>query len=299
MFLRASLSATSALVGVLLCATLFAQAPMTGVYPTSIVPQQTTQPIQQTSPQAVSESAASLQAQQQHPLAPAIAMAERVKQNIDNSVRDYSATIEKCEQIDGKLGEPEFAFIKVRNKPFSVYMSFLAPEKLKGQECMFIEGQNEDKMYAHAPPGTIRYKFGTVKIAPTSAIAMQGQRYPITEMGILNLTTKLIDVGKHDMQYGECDVKFIENAKVNGTVCTVTQVTHPVPRRNFLFHMARIFVDNQLQVPIRYEAYDWPTQPGGKPVLLEEYTYMNLKLNQGFTDADFDVHNPNYNFNVK
>ena len=41
--------------------------------------------------------------------------------------------------------------------------------------------------------------------------------------------------------------------------------------------------------------YDW----SGKPQLLEEYTYLNLKLNNGFTDADFDVRNPNYQFNSK
>jgi hypothetical protein len=72
-----------------------------------------------------------------------------------------------------------------------------------------------------------------------------------------------------------------------------------VPRRNFLFNVARIYIDDQLEVPIRYEAYDWPAQAGGAPVLLEEYTYMNLQLNSGLTDADFNVHNPAYTFNVK
>ncbi len=59
---------------------------------------------------------------------------------------------------------------------------------------------------------------------------------------------------------------------------------------------ARIFVDDQLNVPVRYEAYEWPRQPGGKPELIEEYTYLNLKLNNGFTDADFDTHNKDYHF---
>ncbi len=244
-------------------------------------------------------SAAVVPQPQQHPLVPAIELATKVQQNVDSNIRDYSATIEKREQIDGKLGDPEYAIIKVRQHPFSVYMSFLAPERLKGQECMYIEGANDDKMFAHAPPGTLRGKFGTVKISPTSAPAMQGQRYPITELGISNLTRKLIEVGQHDMQFGECEVKFFQKAKVNGRECTVIQVVHPTPRRNFIFHMARIYLDDQLQVPIRYEAYDWPTETGGKPVLLEEYTYMNLKLNPGLTDADFDVRNPAYGFNVK
>jgi hypothetical protein len=29
---------------------------------------------------------------------------------------------------------------------------------------------------------------------------------------------------------------------------------------------------------------------------MEEYTYMDIKLNNGFTDADFDDNNPNYGF---
>ncbi len=37
-------------------------------------------------------------------------------------------------------------------------------------------------------------------------------------------------------------------------------------------------------------------QPGGQPQLLEEYTYLNVKLNVGLTDADFDDKNPEYNF---
>jgi hypothetical protein len=52
-------------------------------------------------------------------------------------------------------------------------------------------------------------------------------------------------------------------------------------------------------MPIRYEAYDWPAQQGGQPQLLEEYTYLDVKLNQGYSDADFDVYNPQYQFNKK
>lgn len=49
-------------------------------------------------------------------------------------------------------------------------------------------------------------------------------------------------------------------------------------------------------MPVRYAAYSWPSRPGGGPELIEEYTYLNLKLNPGLTDQDFDYHNPEYNF---
>src|SRR4051812_31408 len=117
--------------------------------------------------QTVPQAAPQLSGAQQHPLVPALEMAYKSKAYMDANLRDYSATVVKQERIDGVLGENEFAFIKVRNQPFSVYMSFIKPEKLEGQECMYIAGQNGDKMYAPAPPGTLRGKFGTVSISPT------------------------------------------------------------------------------------------------------------------------------------
>jgi len=108
----------------------------------------------------------------------------------------------------------------------------------------------------------------------------------------------LVEIGEKDLQYAECEVKFIEGAKINpgNRICTCIQVVHPIPRRNFLFNMARIYVDEELNLPVRYEAYDWPKVAGEEPVLTEEYTYINLKLNNGFTDADFDINNSKYKF---
>jgi hypothetical protein len=176
----------------------------------------------------------------------------------------------------------------------SVYMKFLKPKDLQGREVVWVEGANDGKMWAH---GTgIQKVFGTVELSPTSPLAMKGNRYPITETGIQNLIERLIEVAVKDADYGECQVKFVTGAKINNRSCTLIQVTHPVPRRNFLFHVARIFVDDEMDLPVRYEAYDWPAEPGGPPEPIEQYTYLNIKLNNGFTDFDFDIHNPNYGF---
>jgi hypothetical protein len=232
----------------------------------------------------------------EHPLMPALRWAYDGIGNVEK-IEDYSATLAKQERIGGKLADYEYMFIKMRHRPFSVYMNFLAPAGLKGQEVMFIEGKNEGKMWAHGVG--VQAVFGTVSLEPTSVIAMKNQHYPLTELGILNMVRRLVEVGETDRHYGECEVNFIKNAKVNDRVCTCIQVTHPVPRRNFLFHLARIFVDDELNLPIRYESYDWPKEAGGPPELIEQYTYLNLKINNGFTDGDFDVKNPNYKFPSK
>jgi hypothetical protein len=75
--------------------------------------------------------------------------------------------------------------------------------------------------------------------------------------------------------------------KINGRGCTLLEVIHPTPRPHFDFNIARVYIDDELSLPVRYEAYSWPTQPGGKPELLECYTYLNLKINIGLQEKNF------------
>jgi hypothetical protein len=234
----------------------------------------------------------------EHPLMPVLRWAYAGLGDLDK-VPDYSATLAKRERIGGKVMDYQYMFVKVRQHPFSVYLRFLGPADMKGQEVVYVEGKNKGSMLAHGVG--LEGKFGTLPLKPDGAIAMRNQVYPLTELGILNLTKRLVEVGEHDAKFGECDVKFYEGAKIKdghggSRVCTCIEVVHPVPRQNFRFHLARIFVDKELNLPIRYESFDWPKTQGGRPELLEEYTYLNLKLNNGFSDADFDVKNPAYNF---
>lgn len=229
----------------------------------------------------------------EHPLLPAVRWAKQCQQNMRN-IHDYSAKMAKRERIDGVLTDYEYLKVKVRHEPFSVYVAFIGPAKVKGQEAIYVKGRNDGKLLAHA--NGMRKIFGTVSLHPDSMLAMTGNRYPITEMGIRRLTERLIEVGEHDARFGECEVKAFANTKINGRDCVCLRVVHPVRRREFLFSMAKIYVDSEHNVPVRYEAYDWPREPGGEPLLTEEYTYLDLKLNNGFTDRDFEVTNPEYQF---
>jgi hypothetical protein len=229
----------------------------------------------------------------EHPLIAALQWAEAGKQEIEK-IHDYKAILVKRERHDGKLGDYEYIFMKFRQKPLSVYMYFLGPPQERGQEVIYFPQRDGGRMWAHGVG--VRKMFGTVSLNPDGPVAMKGNHYPIYKLGLMNLVDQLIEVGQHDAKYGECEVKFIPGTKVNERVCTCLEVMHPRPRRTFLFHKARIFVDDELGVPVRYEAYYWPREPEGRPELIEEYTYLNLELNNGFTDADFDLHNPKYGF---
>ncbi len=248
----------------------------------------------------------------QHPLAPIIARAEEAREKLRKEVKDYSATLVKRERIDGVLLGHQYIYTKIRQEqengrgevtaPFSVYMNFLAPDDVKGRECLYVQGRNGNKLTAHdGGTGLLQAIKAavTVNIDPESDLAMNGNKYPITDVGLENLLTKLIVAASEDMQRdpSETKVDTFKGTKINDRVCTCLQSVHPVNNGHYRFHIARIYVDDELQLPIRYESYGWPTREGEKPPLLEEYTYLNLKLNNGFTDRDFDRANANYNFN--
>ena len=227
----------------------------------------------------------------EHPLMPALRFARQALGEIDANMQGYSAMLYKQERINGELGEEEVSYIKIRHQPFGVYMFFVKPNK--GRECL----------YNHAPDGQVgklvamdcgwKRRFGKLEIDPNGNLAMKGQKYPITKLGLRNLTSELIDVATNDVQFQECEVRTAQT-NINGRSVTLLEVVHPVPRQNFRFHKAEVFIDNELHVPVRYAAYLWPQNPGEAPPLEEAYTYINLKVNNGFTNADFDKENPEY-----
>ncbi|MHC4406542.1 MAG: DUF1571 domain-containing protein [Planctomycetota bacterium] len=238
-----------------------------------------------------------------HPLMPIVRLARDRLQAMNTAVGDYTCTLVKRERIDGLLLDYEYLFVKVRHRqvrndrvvvPFSVYLRFLGPADLKGREVVYVEGKNKGQLIARR--GGPRFDYVMTAIDPQGDLAMSRSHYPITEMGIKNLIERLLEVAEEDMQHGECEVNEFPDSKINGRSCRLVTVEHPVRRDHFRYHRARIFIDDQLQLPIRYEAYDWPKEEGGKPVLLEQYTFLDLKFNVGLTDWDFDHRNPQYEF---
>ena len=235
-----------------------------------------------------------------HPLDEALEIARASLKHIDSSVKDYTCTLVKRERINGKLLQHEFMACKIRQErpdgtPFSVYMKFSKPSSMKGREVIYVKGQNSGNLIVHE--GGFKSRFlPTVTLKPTSALAMRNQRYPITEIGLRTLTERLIEKGERDRELGMCKVRILRGAKVGKRSCTCVEVRHDDRRPEFDFHVARVFVDSELNIPIRYEAYEWPPRSGGKMQLIEEYTYVDVKLNVGLKDSDFDRENSKYNF---
>ncbi|MDG2469647.1 MAG: DUF1571 domain-containing protein [Pirellulaceae bacterium] len=234
-----------------------------------------------------------------HPLDAAIEMAQRGLRRVE-TIKDYKANLIRRERINGKLSGLEYSEVKIRNHqpekniPFSIYMRFTKPKSVNGREAIWIDGRNNGKIIAHEA-GMILGKI-TVFLNPTGPIAMRGNRYPINEIGFRVLVERLIEKAEREKQYDECEVKVEPGRTFFKRPCTVIEVIHPQQRDHFDFYRANIYIDDELQLPVRYEAWTWPKEEGGKPELLEQYLYTNIELDVNLSDDDFNPRSKQYNY---
>jgi hypothetical protein len=239
----------------------------------------------------------------EHPLDPVLQLARDALVSMRRDIKDYRATLLKRERIGGKLGGESVMELKVINPreasegqtavAMHVYLKFLAPSMSKGREVIWIEGSNNNQIVAHE--GGFKNLL-TMNLDPEGTIAMLGNRYPITGIGMIRLVEKLIEKGQRDREIGLCDVKVLDKQAVGDRDCKLIQVTHPEKKDGYDFHIAQIFFDSERMIPLRYAAYDWPSSKGKEPPLEEEYTYTNVEINVGLTAEDFNPKNPSYSY---
>src|SRR6478672_5505153 len=201
----------------------------------------------------------------EHPLAPVVRALKATQDEIDHNVRDYSCTLVKQERVDGDLGDKQFILLKVMHQPFSVYMSFLKP--YAGREVVYVDGQNSGKLVVLE--AGMKRMLGKMNLDPQGSLAMSGQKHPITDVGFRNLTAKLSKMWEGEMKFAECNVTTNPDTHIANRSTTMIQVIHPMPRQDFRFHAARLFLDNELKVPIHFDAFMWPEQEGGEPLIDE------------------------------
>lgn len=248
------------------------------------------------------ETATAANATPEHPLDPALEMAREALERIDREVHDYTARVVMQEQVKGKLLPESECFVKIRHDrklteevalPFSVYLRYDGPPQWKGREAIWVRGWHEGNLVAHE---TGLLNVMKVYLKPTGDLAMMASRYPIYDIGLRNLIAKLIERGERERKTDPANcVVTEENVELNGRTCRVIRIRHPEKRDDLEFSLAEIFIDEELQLPVRYAGYTWGEKPG-EDVLLEQYTYLDVKTNVGLTDEDFMADNEEYGY---
>ncbi len=226
----------------------------------------------------------------EHSLQPVIRYARGIRDKVDD-IRDYTAVFAKLERHGNDL-EKTIINIKFRTEPFSVYMKFVKPHK--GREVIYVDGKNGGNLLAHETG--FKSLAGTLSLNPTGSRAMKGNRHPITEFGMGKMVDILIDIWEADLKHDDVRVRYFPNAKIGTRECKVIQTWHPEPKPGIQFHMTRLFIDNQTKLPIRVQQLGFPTEKGGEPPIIEDYTYTQIRTNVGLRNIDFDTRNPKYDY---
>jgi hypothetical protein len=234
-----------------------------------------------------------------HPLTPVIDYARKEQSYLRGSVSDFACRLVKRERIGGFLQDYHYIDMEVREevvagdriaRPLSIYLHFLGPQLVAGRKVIYIEGQNEGKMLVRN--GGRHFDYVIARIDPQGENAREESLVPVTEIGFTRLLERMIDVlQRHraaDPAGGNTKSERIAGAKIDGRACTLVRVTHPRKMDGLEFHVANVFVDDELHVPVRVDYSEWPRNERAAPPLVAEYTYTQLRLNVNLPDAAFN-----------
>ena len=249
------------------------------------------------------------------------------------SLSDYTAVLVKQERFGRKLASEEQVLFKYAN-PDRVYMRWVGKVN-KGQEALYVKGQNEDRLKAHKGGflGLV-----TVNVDPLGKMAREGQQHPIFHAGIGATTELVIRDLKKGLGNGEVTVSGGEKVTLDGREVmkvealfpeTLAGVTHSVKKGETLWDIAASYDQDMFVIQ---HVNDGVGSPGdikaGQDILVpsyycrrsttyfdvvtnllikieiydwddnlyESYHYRDLKLNVGLNDSDFDPDNKNYKF---
>lgn len=204
----------------------------------------------------------------------------------------YTAVLDKQEEVNDDLQDPDCIDVKIRQKPFSVYMRWHDD----GQEALFVEGQNDGKLLAKPKKGFAAMKVW--RLDPESKQATKNCRHPITTLGIENLVRRVVKF-YHSRKDWDGAVKCrASEINLNGSRVLSYEVRFANPDVSPDYCRARYFFDKHTGLLVGLENYRWAAKDAREtePPLVEKYLYRNLNLKAQLSDHDFDEDNPKYAF---
>lgn len=202
-------------------------------------------------------------------------------------VRDYSCLFIKRENVNGQLQPENWMTMKVRNQPFSVALKWLGPDRVAGQEVIYVAGKNNGMMRVHS--AGIFGAVGFVNVDPRDPRAVRESRHSITDAGIGNLIERLGKCWAQECRANLTQVR-IADYDYDKKRCTRVETIQPADGAGkFYCWRTVVYFDKESKLPIRLEVYDFPKR-GGNPNgdLLEMYSYTDLRLNVGLGDDAFN-----------
>jgi hypothetical protein len=199
-------------------------------------------------------------------------------------VQDYSCVLVKRERMGAQPPPENVMLMNVRTRPFSVYLRWQQPRDLAGQEVCYVTGRYNGQMRVRSA-GALGV-VGFVSLDLNDPRARKTSRHSIKEAGIGNVIERFRAGWEGERRLNLTQVRIGEY-EYNKRRCTRVETIHPA-RKEFLHYRSVVYFDQQNHLPIRVECYDWPRAQGDPGQLTEVFSFVNLRLNVGLSDAVFN-----------
>ena len=143
-----------------------------------------------------------------------------------------------------------------------------------------------------------------LKLEPEGTLAMKEARHPVTDMGLLSLTRKLIAYRQKDLASKKgVRWQLIPDQKCFDRECLCFVVEYDGKEYDAVYRKTLTFIDKQHSLPVCVKNFTW-AEEGSKlegealdeATCIEFYGYKDLKFNAGLKDYDFDRSNEQYAF---
>lgn len=230
-------------------------------------------------------------------------LAETALATMSTTLDDYTARFVK-QDLDSGGNLSAFSEIqlkvqtRMRNEaddaPKRVYLRFTKPESVDGREVIWCQDLHDGKMVVHEA-GILGLM--TLRLDPNGMIAMQGQRHPVSEIGMTRLVEQLIERGNEDRGNPDLFVTITRDHMFDDVSSELIQIRRQQANGSENdFSLAEITFDPERMLILKYRSFGWPTEPGQPAPLQESYAYHDLAINVGLAEADFDPANPDYSF---
>lgn len=216
-------------------------------------------------------------------------------------VPNYTAKFFRQERVDGQLLDGQVVYLKIRHKPFGVYMRWLEP--YKGREALYVDEKYDEKLIVKLDGWRGRL-VPVVRLDPFQGRAMRETRHPITEVGLRALTSTLFADRSRDLQNpAVVNCEFLDGQSCNGRDCYYFRMEYDSRDASGLYRKSECYIDKENSLPICIRNFTWPVEESAarsgldEATLIEFYSYTELDFGCRLSDAHFDESNSEYAFN--
>ena len=201
-----------------------------------------------------------------------------------STVQDYECIFSKTEYINGDYYSWKDVIYK-HQRPDKYYLKW-TNGFYEGSEVVYAGKKYNYQMVGHLG-GILNLK--NFYLDPKGSIAMTKNRHSIFESDLGYIIQMIRKNLEHSKSQNVGKIHFINDIVLNHKRTSKFKAEFPA-NKGFYGNRIYIYLDKSLLLPVKFEVYDW------NGILIESYSFFNLKINTGLKELEFDISNKLYNF---